>query len=181
MKHILPFILLLTCTLAPAGEVKRIHESLHGPQPEYTPPSKNPRPYVPHDVTEIGLERTGCFGFCPTYSVLINAETGAFRYHGEAHVKRIGAWTGRVRTGELEYLCYFLRESGYMEMDAIHTTSATDLPTVYTTAVIGGTRKAVSNYGSTGPWTLWAIEQIIDKLLLEAEWDPQAAGGPKMD
>ena len=47
----------------------------------------------------------------------------------------------------------------------------TDQPTCYTTVVMHGERKMVRNYANAGPTKLWAIEQIIDKLLLEAEWD----------
>ena len=34
-----------------------------------------------------------------------------------------------------------------------------------------GRRKTVRNYGNAGPTKLWAVEQLIDKLLLEAKWD----------
>jgi hypothetical protein len=53
----------------------------------------------------------------------------------------------------------------------------TDNPTVYTTVVMDGKRKVVSNYANAGPTKLWAIEQLIDKLLLEAKWDEKPAAG----
>jgi hypothetical protein len=36
---------------------------------------------------------------------------------------------------------------------------------------MGGVRKEVSNYGAGGPAVLWVIEELIDKLLSEAEWE----------
>jgi hypothetical protein len=55
----------------------------------------------------------------------------------------------------------------------------TDNSTVYSTVVIGGKRKVISNYANAGPTKLWAVEQLIHKLVLEATWDEDKAAPPK--
>jgi hypothetical protein len=45
------------------------------------------------------------------------------------------------------------------------------MPAVYTSVTKRDRRKVIRNYANAGPTKLWAIEQLIDKLLLEAEWD----------
>ena len=52
-----------------------------------------------------------------------------------------------------------------------YETSVTDNPTVYAYIVMSGKKKIIRNYANSGPTKLWAIQELIDKLLLEAEWD----------
>jgi hypothetical protein len=51
----------------------------------------------------------------------------------------------------------------------------TDMETVLTSLVVNGARKTVSEYTNSGPPDLWALEQLLDKLLAETIWDPPAA------
>ena len=122
-----------------------------------------------HGITEIGLERTPCFGDCPVYSVVIKSD-GSFRYHGMENVKHKGRHIGMVDQWNLRQLCHFIRESGYMQFSSSYSAPVTDLPTAYTTVVMNGKRKVISHYADVGPLKLWMIEQAIDKLMLEARW-----------
>lgn len=49
------------------------------------------------------LERTGCLGACPAYTVTIYAN-GAVRWVGEANVASIGMRTGRVSRGQIQLI-----------------------------------------------------------------------------
>lgn len=49
------------------------------------------------------LERTGCLGACPAYTVTIYAN-GAVRWVGEANVASIGMRTGRVSRGQIKLI-----------------------------------------------------------------------------
>ena len=60
-----------------------------------------------------------------------------------------------------------------MDLQDSYWRPVTDNPAAFTTAVIGGKRKVVSNYADAGPSKLWPIEQLIDKILLEATWDEE--------
>ena len=102
--------------------------------------------------------------------MIIKAD-GTLRYHGKQHVERKGKHTGQIEQWQFNALAMFIKEAGYMELKPYYTALVTDMPTAYTMVVSGGQRKTVSNYGAVGPAKLWAIEQLIDKLVLEAKWD----------
>lgn len=123
-----------------------------------------------HGVTEVGLERTACFGTCPEYWVVIKAD-GTFRYEGKKNVQRTGTKTGRLPDWQFHQLSEFLVESGYMDLEPTYEAGITDLPATYTTAVVHGKRKVIRNYGDLGPVKLWALQQVIDSVLIGAEWD----------
>jgi len=125
-----------------------------------------------HGVTEIGLERTPCFGDCPVYSVVIKSD-GTFRYVGEENVARKGTHTGEISTWDFNQLAEFIVESGYMNLDSSYDAPITDLPAAYTTVVLNGKRKLVRNYGGLGPVRLWMLEQAIDATLQQAQWGPR--------
>ena len=52
-----------------------------------------------------------------------------------------------------------------------YTSAITDLSTVYTSVVMNGKRKVIRNYADTGPASLRAVEQRIDKIMSAAKWD----------
>ena len=126
-----------------------------------------------HGVTEIGIERTPCFGTCPAYTFIARSD-GSFTYSGDSNVKRKGKFTGKVSEYQFNQLARFIRESGYMELDDEYFTMVTDHPTVYTLVVMNDKKKTVSNYANAGPAKLWAIEQLIDKMMDDAKWDGDA-------
>lgn len=126
-----------------------------------------------HEITEIGLERTTCHGVCPAYTIIVKSD-GSFRYVGESFVKKEGKHTGRVKKGSFNELAKFIRDEGYMDLDSNYSRAVTDNPAAFTTVVMNGKRKVICNYANAGPTKLWAIEQLIDKLLLEAKWDDTA-------
>lgn len=121
-------------------------------------------------VTEIGLKRTACLGECPVYEVTIRAD-GTFEYVGEKYVERQGEYTGSVNRRSFNKLAELVKEVGFMDLEERYAVPLTCQPTAYTTVVMNGTKKTVSNYGGGGPAALWAIEELIDKLVLEAEWN----------
>lgn len=129
-----------------------------------------------HGITEIGLERSACFGDCPVYSVIIKSD-GTFRYVGEGNVARKGTHTGEISTWDFNQLAEFIVESGYMNLESNYDVPITDLPAAYTTVVLNGKRKLIRNYGGLGPVRLWMLEQAIDATLLQAQWGPQAIDG----
>lgn len=135
-----------------------------------------------HGVTEVGMERTACHGTCPVYSVVFKAD-GTLRYVGEENVPSKGAFTGKISVYQFNRLAEFVVESGYMNLDSNYDLPmVADFPSTYTTAAVGGRRKFVRNYGDLGPVKLWALQQTIDSLLAEAEWDveqPSSTVPPK--
>src|SRR5678815_4416854 len=125
-----------------------------------------------HGITEIGIERSGCFGTCPIYTFIVKSD-GTLRYKGTKHVEREGEFAGTIPVWYFHHLAQFVRDSGYTELEDGYRQGVTDTdhPTTYTMVVMNGKRKTVSNYANAGPTKLWAIEQLIDDLMAKATWD----------
>ena len=188
MKNVLfrafSLIAVLLVSVVLAGELQNLHSVLAEPAPapkegkEISPgvtqlPGFEPLP-LPEDygISEIGIERTRCFGDCPAYTFIV-AQDGSFRYVGQYGVEHMGEHTGKVSVGRLNQVMAFIGESGYITYEDTYSASFLDAPTVYSMMVQEGDTKVIENYGNTGPATLWAIEQMIDSLLETAEWDEQ--------
>src|ERR1700680_1928962 len=54
-------------------------------------------------VETIQLERTGCYGTCPAYSVTIHGD-GKVEYNGKSHVKEMGTREVRIETDKIRAL-----------------------------------------------------------------------------
>lgn len=124
-------------------------------------------------VDAIGLERTPCFGKCPIYTVIIHKD-GTFRYVGEAYVSHIGTFTGTVNTNELRDLFKYVNDMKYFQLATGYAYPVTDNPGTFTMVQKGSRTKIVWNYANSGPSSLWALEQLIDKLVLDATWNKPA-------
>jgi hypothetical protein len=122
-------------------------------------------------ISEIHLERTACYGTCPVYKVVLR-NNGSLEYEGIQNVKRIGKYRGKINLWGFNKLAQLIEKSKFMEMQDRYSIDMTDMPTVYTTVVYaGGKKKRIMNFGNAGPVELWAIEQLIDKLVEEAQWE----------
>jgi len=93
-------------------------------------------------------------------------------YTGEKHVQRLGKHTGKIRIWDLNKLIEFIIEIGFMNLEDSYFNSQTDHSTAYTYIVLDGQKKEIENYGDSGPSVLWALEELIDMLLSNAEWLP---------
>lgn len=155
-----------------AGEIEDLYKKWVRPKNENTAPQQarfNQLQAPKHGVTEIGLERTACFGECPVYSVVLKPD-GSVRYVGTEHVARIGTHVGEINPEDFHRLSEFLIESDYASLETEFPLAVTDLPSAYTTAVINGKRKVIHHYGGYGPVKLWMLEQAIDSVVAQASW-----------
>lgn len=182
MRHLLRLLFaaaVISITPASAGELAEQFVKLHpGGDTDFDERGLSPgsRPFSPQSrptgVTEIGLERGGCFGTCPQYTVRITSD-GRVRYYGERYVSRLGTHTGHIPLCCFQPLAELIHDAGVAGFrDSYEDMSVTDGETTYTLFVIDGKQKLISNYFNTGPAVLWAIEQLIDKLVQETKWDP---------
>jgi hypothetical protein len=65
----------------------------------------------------------------------------------------------------------FIHEIDFSSFQDVYTVGVTDNPTVFTMVKFkDGTVKIISNYANSGPIELWALEQLIDNLQDEVEW-----------
>jgi hypothetical protein len=121
-----------------------------------------------HGITEIGLERADNYGPSSAYTVFIKSD-GTLHFKGDARGQKMSQRIGIVNKRDFTKLAQFVKDAGYMDLENTYERSVTDNPTV----VMNANRKVIKNYANAGPTRLWAIEQLIDKLMLEARWDDE--------
>lgn len=168
-SHLVLMALLAGSTVAArAGELAQWHQA-HQTENSVTVTRRYEEP-KPSGVTEIGLERTMCYGTCPDYTVTIRSD-GRVSYDGGRYAPRHGKFTGRVSPYYFETLARFIVDSNFAKLADSYTAGVTDNPTIYTSVVRNGKRKVVSDYARSGPASLWAIEELIDDLVSKTTWD----------
>ena len=126
----------------------------------------------------ITLERTACFGSCPVYTISVSL-SGEVQYEGRAHVRKLGAATGRVPRERVDSLLSELDRGGYFTFAERYTSPepacgryVTDSPSVITSVTLRGrTKRITHDYGCGGaPGALVVLEHRIDEALNSDQW-----------
>ena len=132
MKIVTLLLALATTQMGRAGEIEKVYwQQQTTNSGKGSIPFSGPKlPSTSHGITEIGIERTACFGSCPVYVCIISRD-GKVRYHGEAHVDKMGDWETKVDPYKFHQLANFIVESGYWQMEDTFATSVTDGDTLY--------------------------------------------------
>lgn len=87
-----------------------------GPVDTTPAPSEPAPPPRPHRELEIQLQRTACFGMCPTYSVTIRRD-GTVEWIGTANVVVPGPRTGRIDRAGLDAIDRKIDEARFFARD----------------------------------------------------------------
>jgi hypothetical protein len=180
MKTMVLMTLLAMLPSARAGEIEAHYREQQKTNQAATPPAVVSAPRVPptnHGITEIGIERTPCFGSCPVYSCIVSND-GTIRYQGKAHVEKLGTWEGKVDPDDFHALANYIARSNYINMAETFTSGRYDSESVYTTFVLRERRKVIRDYGRSGPPELWALENLIDGVIAGAVWRQPGAKQP---
>jgi acetamidase/formamidase len=128
----------------------------------------------------VSLERTVCFGTCPSYKVTITQD-GTVTFEGRDFVKTKGTVTAQIRSEEFQQLVdefekikYFSLRDRYTESADGCTSVVTDNPNANTSLSLNGRVKSVSHYfGCRGPEVLpklAALENKIDEIAGTEKW-----------
>lgn len=127
-----------------------------------------------HGISEISIERTPCYGLCPTYTLTLKSD-GSVVYVGQANVERLGRHTGRIDRESFDYLASLALDVGFFdELENFYGCAVTDQETVYTSMVRNGERKTIKHYAPdlSGPVRLHWLESTIDLWGHDLiEWD----------
>jgi len=121
---------------------------------DLVPPERLPKNHVAAPVLRrnskvtITLERTGCFGSCPSYTVAVS--TDGIVFDGRGFVVASGKHTDRVDAGEVRKLAKRLVAADFYSMDTSYSASVTDCPTYVLSIAIDGHAKTVQDY--VGSW-----------------------------
>jgi hypothetical protein len=166
MKEIVFLILFTACPCVFGGEISELYfKNLDSNTNGLTAVASTNQ-----GITEIGIERSACFGECPVYTFILKSD-GTFRYEGEKFVKRKGQFTGTISISEFDQLAQTIKNAGYMKLNKTYRRPVTDLPTAFTMVIMDGRRKIIMDYADSGPQKLQAIEKLIDGLMEKAKWN----------
>src|SRR5437660_2815246 len=144
---------------------------------DLVPPERMPKKHVaapvvkPDSVVEITLERTGCYGSCPGYTVTVG--TDGIRFNGRGYVVAAGTHSDRINPEEVRGFAKRIVAADFYSMDASYRASVTDNPTCVLTITIDGKTKEVEDY--VGEWEgmpaiITELEDAVDALARTGRW-----------
>jgi hypothetical protein len=115
----------------------------------------------------LSLERTGCEGFCPWYSVTILSD-GSVHYDGKAYVHVEGTHKKTIPVSDVNKLIYKLRDEAFFHWEE-KTGVCVDYPEVRITASLNGQHKQALE-GCSAPGKVLALAEEIDTISSTKNW-----------
>lgn len=112
----------------------------------------------------LSMERTPCFGKCPTYKIMI-FNTGNVIYEGYSNTKHIGKFQNQLSKKQLNEIKTMMDEINIMEMKDVYDTKATDLPSTILFIVNNNSKKKILDR-MEAPAELKQFEKLIDYLVI---------------
>src|SRR5713226_416401 len=119
----------------------------------------------------ITLERSGCFGTCPAYTVTVSTDGIVFK--GSGFVAAPGKHTDIVDADEVRKLAKRFVAADFYSMDSSYTASVTDNPFYTLSIAIDGHVKKVEDY--VGSWegmpaVITELEEEVDTFGRTERW-----------
>lgn len=144
---------------------------------DLVPPERLPKVHVaapvlrPNSKAAVTLERTGCFGSCPSYTVTVR--TDGIEFAGGGYVVASGRHTDRVDANEVRQLAKRFVAADFYSMDSSYRASVTDNPTYLLSIAIDGRGKKVQDY--VGSWmgmpaVITELENAVDEFARTERW-----------
>ncbi len=163
MRAVFVGVMLAACTPAASTPEPSERKAEAAPEPE----AKPIRMRV--ETGELVLRRTHCYGDCPSYTVLVDAD-GLVFYHGRDFAERRGLHTGTVALADVQELFGLALDGGYFDTEHMYEEKITDHATIYTSVLADGRRHWVRNYAKAAPEIVLEVELGIDALLAKTQW-----------
>ncbi|MGA2814508.1 MAG: DUF6438 domain-containing protein [Candidatus Acidiferrum sp.] len=144
---------------------------------DLVPPERLPKIRVaapallPNSKIRITLQRTGCFGSCPSYTVAV--ATDGIVFDGRGFTVAAGTHTDTIDASEVRQLAEQFVDADFYSMDATYRASVTDLPTYVLSIAIDGHTKAVADYAGSWegmPAVVTELEEKVDELARTERW-----------
>jgi hypothetical protein len=115
------------------------------------------------------IERTPCFGQCPSYKAWIYT-TGLAVYEGGNFVERLGPWRAQISNAVLDEIRSQIVSVNYFDWNDSYDAKVTDVPTTYTEVHLNGQKKKIMNRFN-GPAGLKQFERYLDGVLNAQKWE----------
>jgi hypothetical protein len=129
------------------------------------------------EISDITLQRHGCYGSCPVYTVTFKKDgsakyVGLPNYFGRANGNKIGTYYGATK--EFTSLAAWIESHSFARLQQDCANGAEDTEVVTTTVVIRGKPKTVTVCDSSkAPEELQAIYKAIDDAASRITWQKQ--------
>lgn len=120
------------------------------------------------DSMVVAMERTACFGSCPSYKFSISKNGYAY-YKGMAFVENEGEYKAKVSQELISSILEAAEKSHYYTMKEFYWEPITDVPSTYTSVLNKGERFNRLNQ-SEAPQELIDFELFLDDIIKEINW-----------
>lgn len=136
-----------------------------------------PPPIRQDSKISISLERTGCYGSCPSYSVIITRE--GITFEGSGYVAARGKHLAQVDASAVRKLGARFEATDFYSMESKYVASVTDSPTYILSISIDGHEKKVEDY--VGEWegmpaVITDLEDEVDSFADTKRWIEGSTG-----
>jgi hypothetical protein len=144
------------------------------------------------EISEISLERTQCFGTCPSYQVTIRSD-GTVEYEGKEFVTQKGNKRSKISRSDVlklqrkarEIGLFALKDEYYVQEVGNASVAVSDLPSQIIIAKGGDRTKRIEDYLGA-PRRLKEFEELIETVANTSAWtghraDPQLSDIPYYD
>ena len=148
-----------------------IHTSLAIAPPERFGPSHSFPTVVDPATVSVGLERRGCEGRCPAYSVNLAAD-GTVTYKGFAYVAVPGQRHAHVPAATVTQLLDRFRQANFLSALPVYSGAFDGGYNVLKLSVDGTSYQIVNESGSSVglPTAIYALERAVDEATDSAGW-----------
>ena len=142
------------------------------------PPERRPTKHVAFPKIrdwkslQITLQRTGCFGTCPAYSLHVMGN-GTVHYTGRAYVHLCGDWTGEISPDSVRRLVDEFRKVDYFSLFPRYMSGQEDLPHYATAIEFDGKKMFVLDDVDEDvgmPLAVISLEDSIDQIAGPEKW-----------
>lgn len=152
--------------LAEQAAVDAVNEAAEMAAQEWKDEVKAPK--TDGDSVYFMIERTACYGTCPTYRLTIY-DDGLAVYEGIRFVDREGRYEGRVSQATMEALVNLAEKKGFYDMDEVYDKPVTDLPSVIIRIHADQRdKRVVGRVGAPEAFKDLALE--VESMLADVEW-----------
>jgi len=114
------------------------------------------------------IERTSCFGRCPTYSITVY-QSGYVEYHGKRNVEKIGFYSARVSLEQKQFIIQKCKEINFFKLNDRYDANMTDVPSTILAFQYEDNRKVVVDRADAPPG-LHIFEKEMDALLFSLDF-----------
>lgn len=129
----------------------------------------------------IELERSGCYGSCPSYLLRLT-RAGVATWEGRAYSEPGGARTGSVGLLEFGRLCWFIEKLDLERLAGSYSASWTDDQTTEIRLVkTNGTVISFEDYGRRAPIEVQALGALLELVARQNGWARKVEGEVSID